>query len=52
MAAVADVRQGQTDIPCKGEFQTLTGQSMRYQVCPGETSHTTISEYNIILAIL
>ncbi len=42
MTSVADVSKGQTDISYKGEPQTLTKLSMRHQVCPSETCHTTI----------
>ncbi len=44
MIAVANVNKGQTDMSYKGEFLQLTKLCMRYQVCPGETCHTTISE--------
>ncbi len=40
MTAVADVIKGQTDMSYKGEHQTLTKQSTRHQVCPGETCTT------------
>ncbi len=51
MAAVVDVNNGQTDMSIKGELQTLTKQSMRHQVCLGETCHTTISESVIAMLI-
>ncbi len=44
MIAVADVSKGQTDMSYKSELQTLTKLSLRHQVCPGKTCHTTISE--------
>ncbi len=44
MTAVADVRKEQIDMLHQGEHQTLTKQSMRHQVCSGETCHTIISE--------
>ncbi len=37
MTAVADVLKGQTDMPHKGELQTLTKLSMIHQVCHSET---------------
>ncbi len=49
MTAVAGVSKGQTYILYKGDFQKLTKQSMRHQVCPGETLHTTISESAITM---
>ncbi len=36
-------------MPYQGEHQTLTMQSMRHQVCPGETHCITISESTIPL---
>ncbi len=38
--AVADVSKGQTNMSYKGEIQTLTNLSMKYQVRPGETYRT------------
>ncbi len=49
MIAVANVNKGQTDMSYKGEFLQLTKLCMRYQVCPGETCHTTISESTITI---
>ncbi len=45
--AVANVSKGQTDMSHKGELQTLTKLSMRHQVYPNDTCHTTISESTI-----
>ncbi len=42
MTAVADDSKGQTDMSYKGELQTLSKQSMRHYVCPGETCHITM----------
>ncbi len=47
--SVADLSEGQTDMPHKGKLQTLTKLSMRYQVCPSETCHTIISESTIVM---
>ncbi len=47
LTVVVVANKGQTDMPYQGEHHTLTEQSMRHQVCPGETCCTTIS----ILAI-
>ncbi len=49
MTAVVDVRKGQTNMSYKLEHQTLTRQSVRCQVCPGETCHTTVSEFVITM---
>ncbi len=51
MSAAANVSKGQTYISYKGELQTLNKQSMRHNVCPGETCHTTISEFAIFSAV-
>ncbi len=48
MTDIADFSKGQTDISYKGELQTLTKQSMRHQVSPGETCRRTISEINSV----
>ncbi len=42
MTAAADVSKGQTDMPCKGELQTMTKLSIRHLVCPGEDCCTII----------
>ncbi len=42
MTASVDVSKGQTVMSHKGELQTLTKQSMRHQVCSGETCCTNI----------
>ncbi len=42
MTAVANVRKRQIDMSYNGEHPTLTKQSMRHQVYPGETCHASI----------
>ncbi len=49
MIAVANVSKGQTDMSYKGELQSLTKLSMRYQVCHSETCCTIISESTITM---
>ncbi len=51
MTDVADVRKGHTAMPYRGDHQTLTEQSMRYQISPVETCHTTMSESVITMLI-
>ncbi len=39
MTAVADIRNGQTNMPYKGEHQTPTKQGRRYQLCQFNLSY-------------
>ncbi len=47
--AVTDVRNRQSDRLYKGEHQTLTKQSVRHQICPGEICCTAKSESAITM---
>ncbi len=50
MTAAVGVLKGQTAMSYKSELQTLTKQSMRHQVCTGETRHISESTITMLMS--
>ncbi len=51
LIVIANINKGCTVMSYEGQLQTLTKQSIKHQVCPGETCHRTISESTITMFI-